>query len=190
MDPDRPALPKQLSDVIAELSQVSDRVRAFDKRVSSDQWLRRAAPDRWSAVECVQHLNLTSQAFVSLFRQALRLAAEQGLTGRGPYHLDVAGWLLVRALRSESHFFRSRATEPFVPRDVPSSEIALREFLGLQNSLIACVNEANGRPVDKIKIGSPFNSRLRYSLYSAFRIIPFHQIRHLRQAELAAGAPT
>jgi hypothetical protein len=35
---------------------------------------------------------------------------------------------------------------------------------------------------------SPFDSRVRYNLFSAFRIIAAHQRRHLWQAEQAIGS--
>jgi len=43
--------------------------------------------------------------------------------------------------------------------------------------------EADGLPVDRIRIASPFDARLKYSLYAALTILPRHQHRHLWQAE-------
>jgi len=39
--------------------------------------------------------------------------------------------------------------------------------------------------LEKIKIRSPFAEKLKYSVYSAFRVLPVHQRRHLWQAERA-----
>lgn len=53
----------------------------------------------------------------------------------------------------------------------------------LQAAQIRFVRAADGRPVDRVRITSPFDARLRYSLYSAFVILPRHQRRHIVQAE-------
>ena len=41
----------------------------------------------------------------------------------------------------------------------------------------------DGRPIDRVKVTSPFNPRLRYNLYACLTILPRHQERHLWQAE-------
>jgi hypothetical protein len=43
--------------------------------------------------------------------------------------------------------------------------------------------DVDGLPVDRIKITSPFDARLKYNLYAALTILPRHQHRHLWQAE-------
>jgi hypothetical protein len=43
-------------------------------------------------------------------------------------------------------------------------------------------------PYRRLRIRSPFDSRLRYNLYSCLTIIPAHQRRHLAQAEEAGRA--
>jgi hypothetical protein len=57
------------------------------------------------------------------------------------------------------------------------------EFETLQRELIALLAEAEGLAIAKIKVRSAFNAKLRYSAYSALRVIAAHQRRHLWQAE-------
>ena len=45
------------------------------------------------------------------------------------------------------------------------------------------VRGADGHPIDRVWVTSPFDSRLRYNLYSTFVILPTHQLRHVVQAE-------
>ena len=54
---------------------------------------------------------------------------------------------------------------------------------GCRHELLALAREADGLPIDRVKIASPFNTRLRYNVFSAFSILPRHQHRHLWQAE-------
>jgi hypothetical protein len=48
------------------------------------------------------------------------------------------------------------------------------------------VRAADGLPVDKVKIVSPFGGKMRYDAFSAFVILPRHQQRHIEQARAAA----
>lgn len=57
-----------------------------------------------------------------------------------------------------------------------------------QNEQIKCVQDADGMPLGKVKIASPFNAKLHYNVYSALSILPRHQHRHLQQAERAVAA--
>jgi hypothetical protein len=64
---------------------------------------------------------------------------------------------------------------------------AFGEFAALQSKLIDTLHEARDLDLRKIKLTSPFDKRVRYNLYSAFRIITAHQRRHLWQAEQAVA---
>jgi hypothetical protein len=39
-----------------------------------------------------------------------------------------------------------------------------------------------------VKIGSPFNTRVKYNVFSALSVLPRHQHRHLWQAEQTLAA--
>ena len=67
-------------------------------------------------------------------------------------------------------------------RGPPKAEV-LAEFERLQEAQMEAVRGADGHPIDRVWVTSPFDSRLRYNLYSTFVILPTHQRRHVVQAE-------
>ena len=71
---------------------------------------------------------------------------------------------------------------PFSPRGNQTREQLLSEFVRLQSDLITIVRSADGLPIDKVKIQSPFGN-MRYNAYSALEIVTQHEHRHLQQAE-------
>ena len=139
-------------------------------------------PDRWSIAECVAHLNLTSTAYLPLLRGGLDEARRSGRKARARYRRDLgrvapveehgaAGEAEVqdrRAVRAARRIDRA-------PSSSPSSSGCRR--------VARPRPEADGLPIDRVKIASPFNTRLRYNVFSAFSILPRHQHRHLWQAE-------
>jgi hypothetical protein len=61
----------------------------------------------------------------------------------------------------------------------------MAEFDRLQAEQIAITREADGLPIDRVKMTSPFNPKLRYNIFAGLSILPRHQHRHLWQAEQA-----
>jgi hypothetical protein len=175
----------QLEEIVRELESASARVHDLLRRLGPTEWSRRPAPDSWSAVECVAHLNLTSVAMLPLIHQGIEDARQRGRTSGRRYRRDFLGWLLWKALSAPGRF-KVKTAAPFVPRaDRPHEEV-IAEFDRLQALQIAAAREADGLPIDRVKMTSPFNAKARYTVFSGLCILPRHQHRHLWQAEQAA----
>jgi hypothetical protein len=172
----------QLQVVADELVAAQVRLHRLADSTSPEQWWRRADPHRWSAGECVAHLNLTAVAFLPLIRRALEQAA--GLGGGAParYRRDLTGWMLWRSAGPPVRF-RVRTTAAFVPGGSEPPGQLLASFDRLQAEQLECVGQADGRPIHRVKITSPFDARLRYNLYACLTTLPRHQERHIWQAE-------
>lgn len=164
----------QLQALDSELAAARERVH----RLPPDDWHRRPSPERWSAGEHVVHLTLTTRAFLPLLENALAKAP----AGTGPYRRDFIGWMLGRVIEPPSRV-RVKTTAPFVPSADEPREAALREFDASQDELAALLRRAAGRALDRVKIVSPFDGRVRYNVWSALRILAAHQRRHLWLAE-------
>jgi hypothetical protein len=170
----------QLQAVIAELGTAQARLHALAAATPATAWLRRPDPARWSIAECVAHLNLTSAAFVPLLRGALSDPAEPTTTKR--YRRDPMGWLLWRTLGPPVRF-RLKTAAPFIPQSTARPAKLVAEFDRWQSELVGWVRKAEGLPLNRLWVRSPFDPRARYNAYSALTILPRHQHRHLWQAE-------
>ena len=173
-----------------ELAQT--RLRRLTDRVSEDAWNRHPETGGWSAADCVEHLNLTSRAYLPLFRDAIAEARQ--LRG-GPvthYRKDALGWFMTQMVGPMRHIGKLRlmkvkTTPPFVPRGGQSRTDLLSEFVRLQADIITHIRTADGLPLDKVRIVSPFGGRVKYNTYSGMVIVSRHQHRHIDQAEEAAS---
>ncbi len=175
---------RQLQAVADELVAAQRRLHRLAASTPEDAWSERPNPERRSASECVAHLNLTALAFLPLIRRALEQASTVAGGAPGRYRRDLIGWMLWRSAPPPVRY-RVRTTAPFVPTgSEPRSEL-LATFDRLQAEQLASVAQAEGRAIDRVKIVSPFDPRLRYNLYACLTILPRHQERHIRQAEEA-----
>ncbi len=103
--------------------------------------------------------------------------------GERRFRMDFAGALLNWFLQPST---RIRTSAPAILRPDISGDV-LAAFLRSQDRLLEVLADSNGLAIDRIKIASPVNARVRYSIWSGFRIMDTHQRRHLLQAERTAG---
>jgi hypothetical protein len=179
----RSPLPSKLASIRDELSETTSRLHRLVDTIDETMWGRSPVPGKWSAARCVAHLNITSRAYLPVLRAAFKDARARGLMAKDPsYDLDVWGWLLVKSNEPPPRF-RMKTPDAFVPPTIEPKQKVLGEYDALQGELVTLLDEAVDLALGKIKIVSPFNARLKYNAYSALRVIPSHQRRHIWQVE-------
>lgn len=176
-----------LDDVQRELNDATQRAWQLVHSTDARHFTVRPDPSSWSAAECISHLSISTDMFLPVLEHALSDARRKGLTSDRKPRMDLLGrvlrWFLEPPIRA-----RTKTTAPFVPRSVRAKAEAFGEFASLQSKLADMISAARGVDLSKVKVVSPFDKRVKYNLYSAFRIIVAHQRRHLWQAEQAVAA--
>lgn len=183
---------KQLAAVIDSLELAQSRLRRLGDNISDKEWSKRPGPDQWSAAGCVEHLNLTSHAYLPLLRDAVASARQASGSLTTHYRRDALGWFMSMMIGPMRHIGKARVgrvktTPPFVPKGAQSRDQLLSEFVRLHADLITLIRSSDGLPLDRVKIVSPFGGRMKYNAYSALVIVARHEHRHIDQAEAASA---
>lgn len=175
----------QLQSIRDELLAAQERLHRLARSVPAERWAVRTDPARWSVAECVEHLNLTSAAFERPVTAALaegRKRPPVASPASVRYRRDPLGWLLWKVMGPPVRF-RVPTTAAFLPTaSVPPAQL-VASFDEWQAKLLGWVEQAEGLPIDKLRVTSPFSGKTSYNLYSSLSILPRHQHRHLWQAE-------
>ena len=177
-----PALHPQLALIAEELMAALDQLHRLAAVVPAARWSQRRDPARWSVAECIAHLNMTSKAYLPLLTSALDEARALGKTASGRHRRDPMGWLLWVTMGPPVRL-RTRTIAAFVPEATADPDDLVRGFERLQDAQLAALRVADGLPLGRVRVSSPFNGRVRYNLYACFGILARHQLRHLWQAE-------
>lgn len=172
----------QLQSLADDYQRATERLHRLREAVPANRWAERPASGGWSVAECIAHLNLTAEAYVPMLRDALNRARKAGGGAPATFRLGLIGWLIHRMAGPGSRT-RIRTSAAFVPTGNASAEQIVARFDQLQAELVKLLHSADGLPLHRVKLGSPFNARVRYNTYAAFAIQPAHQHRHLDQAE-------
>lgn len=176
-------LPSKLASVRDELQESSSRFHRLVDTLDETTWGRSPVPGKWSIARCVEHLNMTSTAYLPIFRAAFKEARAAGWIAKNPnYELDLWGWLLFKSIEPPIRF-KMKTPDPFVPPTIEPKDKVVAEYDSLQREVAGVLEENGDLDFAKVKIVSPFNAKIKYSAYAAYRIIPAHQRRHLLQAE-------
>jgi hypothetical protein len=181
---------KQLAAIVASLESAQTRLHRLADQLPDARWKSRPGPGQWSAAECIEHLNLTSRAYIPLLRHALEVGTKPAHPP-ARYRKDFLGGLFAALVGplpriAKKRLGRVKTTGEFVPQPKATRVETVADFDRLQAELIAITRQAEGFPLGEMKIVSPFGGKIRYNVYSALVILWRHQERHLQQAEEAA----
>ena len=140
------------------------------------------APGSWTVAQCLQHLNVSTDAYFPIWQQVIANAGPRRTELNAPYVIDFWGRLFSWILEPPARI-RSKTPLPFQPIDCKEIAVVLAGFLDRQQRILAALHRCRGRAIDQVKFASPVDPRIRYSIWSSFLIVVAHQRRHLWQAE-------
>lgn len=173
-----------LEEVEKELNDATRRAWTLVQTTDGRLFTVRPSAMSWSAAECLAHLTLSTELFLPVLRKAIEAGRNKNKKASAP-RMDVIGsvlrWFMEPPMR-----MRTKTSAPFVPKSVRAKADAFGDFASLQEKLIDMLREARNADLRQ-KLISPFDKRVRYNVFSAFRIVAAHQRRHLWQAEQAVA---
>ena len=175
-----------LDELEAQFALISGRFQTLVASAGAEACARPPAPGSWSAAECLHHLSLSADAYFPVWQQIIATAGPRKTAMNAPYKVDFWGRFLSWILEPPARI-RSKTPAPFQPIDCGKVDEVLNGFLDRQERIVAALRRCRGRAIDEVKMASPVDSRIRYSIWSSFVVNAAHQRRHLWQAEQAVA---
>ena len=177
-------LAKTLDELEAQFADICSRFQTLVTSAGAEICTRPPAPGSWSAAECIQHLSLSADAYFPVWQQVIAAAGPRKEEVNAPYAVDFWGRLLCWILEPPARI-RSKTPAPFQPINCGKIDEVLDRFLERQERLVGALRRCRGRAIDQVKMASPIDSRIRYSVWSSLVVNAAHERRHLWQAEQA-----
>jgi hypothetical protein len=147
--------------------------------LSETQLNFKPAPDRWSVLECVQHITLTSQALVGFVQATLKTPNDSNFKASFPDEKFIA------MIEDRSH--KVQTSEPLKPIHSPYKTLdeTLKVFNTARDSLINYVNTTNDDLRGHVGV-MPFGKADAYQLVL---MISAHTNRHTQQLNEVKADP-
>lgn len=152
---------------------------------------RRPAPGRWSVLEVLAHMNLSSGHY---HRHLQRTYADEnnGLRFRTTFTPGFWGERMTRAMaprHDRSIGWKMRTMGMFEPRTANTEGTkALEEFAAMCHGMVGLLERARTRGLEGEKVVSTLGPVLRFKAGDAFRFPVAHQERHFLQIERTLDA--
>lgn len=171
---------KQLEEWSITFKKQLKYMHALTNRLSRIQFNYKPKPDKWSVGECIEHLNLSTGAYLKIMRALIK---EADLQTTGEYDKGtMMGRIMLWALRKPGGRFP--APKSFMPKEGEYNPNSVRDAFDRQIArLRQTLEECEGLALGSINMPWPVFRLIKLSLAQAFELQILHTDRHLKQAE-------
>ena len=130
---------------------------------------------------CSWTFRLFASLLIPRIEEAIRRGRDGGLVGSGPFEYSWPGRMFVESLQPSPRI-KIRTMKLYTPRRDVSKEEIVSRFSRFQGEYLRLLEDARGLDLARIKVVSPANRLLRFSLGIWLAASVAHEQRHVEQA--------
>jgi hypothetical protein len=149
--------------------------------ITDAQWEWHPDSGRWSVAQCLEHLCIVGDLLIPKLEEAIQRGRENGLFAPGPFSYSWPGRMFVDSLQPGARM-KMRTVKLYQPTGLITKSVCVGRFTAVEDRLASSVRSAEGLDLVRIKVSSPANRLLRFSLGIWFAATIAHQRRHIDQA--------
>jgi len=144
---------------------------------------QRPAPGAWSAMQCLEHLNLYAAFYIPEIEKAL----SKGGSATPVFKSGLVGNMLVKMVQAKERLKKMKTFQDMNPAGKALPEDVLEKFIAYQQRLLELVNLAKTTNLNKRGVAVTFTSLIKLRQGDALRFMVYHNQRHVQQAVRAAS---
>lgn len=178
-----PTLNTQL--LIDELSQQTQDLLAMVEQWNSlpaSVLNRQPQPNKWSALQCLEHLNIYGRYYLPAIEKAITHAKHT------PEPTFTSGWLgnyfveSIKLPKSGTPSKPMKTLKSYNPNKLLDKQQVISEFLIQQEQLLELLEASKKVNLEKIRIPISINRLIKIRLGDCLRFVIYHNQRHFQQA--------
>lgn len=174
--------------LLSELTLMSTRHLAEARRwqkLSLEQLNQHPHPGAWSALECLEHLNLYGDYYLPAMQQ------QMGKSRYAPQQIFRSGLLGNYFANSMLPKAKLNKMKTFQDKNPAGSQLdagALERFIQQQELLLQILEQARNTDIGRVRIPITLSKWIRLKLGDALRFVIYHNERHIQQARRCLSA--
>ncbi len=153
-------------------------------QLPDEQLNQRSGPDKWSALECVEHLNLYGDYYLPELSKALERARP---AKREEFTCGWLGYYFAQSMIPRERLNTMKTFKNMNPLGSTLDRHVLATFRDQQNSLLQLLGKAAKLDLSGPRIPITISRLIRLKPGDTFRFLIHHNWRHIVQARKAAG---
>lgn len=146
------------------------------------QLLQKPAPDRWSAAQCLAHLNVYGDYYLTAIETAIQRAQSRGNKPGASFRSGYLGAYFTKVMLPDSKT-KMKSPANAVPPEVVDPIKVLAKFIDQQEQLLTLIDKARMVNLNQVRIPISIAQWIRLKLGDTFGFYISHQERHALQAE-------
>ena len=171
-------------DLQTRITTILETVEREFAHLPDEQLRWKPSPDRWSILECLQHLNLAERFYIRNIQHKVdQLGLRQTNPQDQPLESDWVGKAMLWAIDPAMNV---KLPAPGISRPRRAADLhpanVLAQFLELQTLLRGLLDKAVYLDWNQEKVMTLFGNWLKIRLGDALRMLVAHSERHLNQA--------
>lgn len=172
-----------LETLKAEVSAQNKQADALLQQ-NTGQLNREPAPGKWSALQCMAHLNSYASHYLPAFEKAIERSLKKNKVFTNEIH---STWLGKKCIQSVlvTNTKKMKAPSRHNHRGKVFEKTVIETFLGHQQRLLQVLEKAAGINLARTHTRIEIMPLLRLHLGDFLQFFVYHQARHLAQAERA-----
>lgn len=158
--------------------------------LSSEQLNRRPGYDKWSAAQCLEHLNLVGGYYLPHLKNRLRLAQASGSTAGAQVRSGWLGRYFTATTKDRNGLGDNLLRRPkqYAPTGTRLTGTVVESFNRQLDELLRLLLLARQVDAGTVRIPNPLYPWLRLRLTDVFEALVLHIQRYVKQAEQVAVA--
>lgn len=145
----------------------------------------RPGPESWSALECIEHLNLYGDYYIPEISKRIKESKSSAV------EVFKSGWLgnyFAESLLPKEKLNKMKTFKDKNPIGSKLDKHTIERFIEQQKVLLDLLNKAREVSLNKTKTSISITSLIKLKLGDTFRVVIYHNQRHLVQARKAIQA--
>lgn len=177
-----------LTSLFQQTESILGKVIGEWQLVPHDLFASKPAPDKWSANECLQHLNNYGRYYLPAIDKAMKASPS------APAEQFHSGWLgnyFTRIMQPGSDGqlpMRMKSPQDYAPKTIVESHLVIAEFIEQQERLLKLLDAASRVDLNKVKVGISIAPIIKLKLGDVFMFLIAHEVRHVQQAGRALAS--
>ena len=176
------------SQMIQASLTFQDELQAFLAEKPEHLLAQRPQPNKWSFLECINHLSLTYKDYLPRVKQAI----EEGKTVKGThFNQGFFGRMMINSMTPKEGKIKLKVKTlgKFIPPPESAPDFSILDtFLEQHQEFIKLLEAATPLHGGKIRLNSAIGSVLRFRLGDCCQFLVGHNERHWLQAQQAYEA--
>lgn len=169
---------KLIEDLIERTKvNLNQAEKLHQKTIEELNW--KSEPNSWSVLECIEHLNLYGDFYLSEIEQRI---SESNFSTETTFKSGILGNYFAKMMLPREKLNKMKTFKDKDPIGSNLTKISIERFINQQQKTLELLNTSRKISLNKTKTTISISKCIKLKLGDTFRVVIYHNERHIAQA--------